>query len=87
MDELLDQDVREWYIEEFPDDDLGYDLYEGLTFDEMRQVLRNGEDFYDWCGCGDSVIRERLFAELADILEVDYDDIYETWLHPNRGRI
>lgn len=47
------------------------DFYGGLV---MKQ------DICDWMGVADSLIRERLFAKLADILEKDYDHVYDLWL-------
>ena len=45
------------------------------------EVLDAYEDVYVYLGEGiDSVIRERIFQELADIAEVDYEYIYDQWL-------
>jgi hypothetical protein len=35
---------------------------------------------YEALGVCDSLVRERVFGELAKIMNVDYDCIYEQWL-------
>lgn len=71
--------IREWYLSEYPDDDLGEEI-EDETFAMLYHTLRGGYDVYDVIGVGDSVIRERLFSKLAELGKVDYDIIYDMWL-------
>ena len=53
-------------------------------------MMSQGYDVYNILGVGDSVIRERVFEELSEILEIDYDVIYQKWLnsdeYANGGR-
>lgn len=74
-----DSPIKDWYIKAFPTDDMG----EGIcgTFKGFLQTLIQGEDIYDYIDVGDSVIRERIFSKLAEMLDVDYDDIYYLWLN------
>lgn len=72
--------IREWYLEAFPTDDLGLEINESATFEGLSDVLTNCEDVYGYIGVGDSLIRERLFWRLSEITEVDYDVIYRQWL-------
>ena len=50
-------------------------------FRTVIEYLLANKDVYDAFGAGDSVIRERIFEKLSEILNVDYDDIYELWLN------
>lgn len=75
-----DQLIKEWYLQEFPTDLCGEDLYDDITFYDAIYALDNGEEFYDFMGVGDSVVRERIFTELAFLMSVDYDFIYDKWL-------
>ena len=75
--------IREYYVENFPTDDLGLELNETPTFSGLlNQLIVNG-DVYRYIGVTDSVIRERLFERLAEELEVSYDYVYDLWLYDN----
>ena len=53
-------------------------------FDELWGRMQDGEDFYEIAsvdGTGfDSAVRENIFSGMSDILDIPYDEIYETWL-------
>ena len=79
---LLQERADLWYKENYKKDDLGEKI-NNVTFADLLKSLEVGKDIYDCIGVGDSVIRERLFEELARRLNVDYDRVYELWL--NKG--
>ena len=62
------------------DDELGEEIDPNITFQSIYDTLNAHEDVYDCLGVGDSIIRERVFEILADILGVNYDDIYYVWI-------
>lgn len=72
--------IKEWYVKEYPTDELGVELDNEITFYDLFVVLDTYKDVYEALGVGDSLIRERVFSKLAKIMEVDYDYIYEQWL-------
>lgn len=72
--------IREWYMKEYPTDELGIEINKDITFEDMFIVLDTYGDVYEALNVGDSIIRERVFSELADLMEVDYDYIYYQWL-------
>ena len=72
--------IKEWYIKEYPDDELGIEINDEITFYDLLGVLDAHKDVYEALSVGDSIIRERVFSKLADILKVDYDYIYYKWL-------
>lgn len=74
--------VRDWYMETYPDDDLGPRLKKDVTMWDVVGLLNAGlgKHFYDLIGVGDSVIRERVFHRISKIVDCDYDDVYFTWL-------
>ena len=63
----LGADIASWYQRNYPTDDLGYRL-SNVTFAELHDALREGRDIYKLIGVGDSLVRERLFEKLAQIL-------------------
>ena len=72
--------IKEYYVENFPTDNLGLELNETPTFPGLlNQLIVNG-DVYRYIGVSDSVIRERLFEKLAKTLNVSYDYVYNLWL-------
>lgn len=73
--------VKEFYVKKYPTDELGQDIDPTITFEDLYNRMKNGEDFYDIVDVSDSVIRERIFEKLAEINNVSYDDIYNLWLY------
>ena len=66
-------------------DDYQLDLINpDITFYELWGRMQDGEDFYEIAsvdGTGfDSAVRENIFSGMSDILDIPYDEIYETWL-------
>ena len=80
-EETLESKVRDWYVSEFEDDDLGKEINPDVTFADVDKDLKN---VYDILGPGDSIIRERVFDKLSQIKGVDYDEIYYGWLGLNK---
>jgi hypothetical protein len=72
--------IREFYLYNYPTDELGLELNETPTFAGLLNQLIVGGDVYRYIGVGDSVIRERLFERLAEELNVKYDYVYNLWL-------
>jgi hypothetical protein len=72
--------VKNWYMETYPTDDLGEEINRKLTFNSLWSEMNAGEDFYDIVGVHDSIVRERIFAKLAEVLKVNYDVVYNKWL-------
>lgn len=76
-----DTKLREWYRLAYPTDSLGEDIRPDVTFMGLYECLRDGHDVYDYFGVGDSVLRERFFEKLAELMGRDYDYVYDWWLH------
>lgn len=75
--------IKEWYIKEFPSDDLGYNLSDDATFSQLNELIESNstESIFDLVGfeC-DTVIRERCFDKLAELTNQTYSDIYNKWV-------
>ena len=76
----LNSSVKEWYLNSFDVDNLGSEISEDITFGDVMRCLEEHNDFYDCIGVGDSVIRERVFEKLAEILNVEPLTVYYQWL-------
>lgn len=81
-----DNNIREWYMRTYPDDELGKILDPKAVFFGTEytlglfDILDARRDVYEYIGACDSVIRERVFTKLAEIMDVDYSYIYTQWL-------
>ena len=78
----MNKHIRAWYMKQFHGDDLGADIRPDITFNSLYKALRAGYGsmIYEFIGVGDSIIRERLFDQLAALLGVDCDIVYDLWL-------
>jgi hypothetical protein len=80
VSKINNNNIREYYLEAFPTDDLGNEINTDATFEGLHNVLNNYEDVYEYIGVGDSIVRERVFEKLADILDCSYDEVYSKWI-------
>lgn len=55
--------IKDWYIKTYPTDELGEEIDEHVTFDEVLTGLKSHKDFYEMIGVYDSIVRERIFDE------------------------
>jgi len=74
-------EIREFYLEKFPHDELGVEINENATWVGLLKELNTNGQVYDYLGVGDSLVRENCFAQLANLIGVDYNEIYYKWLN------
>jgi molybdopterin converting factor small subunit len=72
------KNIKNWYESEFTTDELGKEINPNATFEELKDNLPN---VYDYLDLEDSIVRERVFTELAEIMNVHNDVIYHKWLN------
>lgn len=72
--------IRDWYVQAYPTDDLGLEIDSHITFLDVFDALDHYQDVYQTIGVGDSVIRERVFAQLAKIMGTPYEYVFNQWL-------
>ena len=73
--------IKEYYMDNYPTDELGLELNENATFVGLLNCLYEGNDVYEYIGEGDSLIRERLFEKLAIDTNKPYNYIWDLWLN------
>lgn len=73
--------IKEFYLDKYSSDDMGEEINEGVTFVGLLHTLHSNCCVYTFLGVHDSVIRERVFEELAKQLRVDYNHIYDLWVY------
>ena len=73
--------IKEFYCETFPSDELGVEINETATFTGLYHALHIGNDPYEYIGVSDSIVRERCFEKLAEIIDTSYDYVYDLWLN------
>ena len=82
----LSSSVGSWYVFTFPTDEHGIDIKPQITFGQLNEMIEKGSDMYAEMGTADSVIRERCFEKLAEIMNVEYSGIYDKWLAGNEQK-
>ena len=73
--------IKEFYLNTYPTDELGVELDNKATFAGLVTILFGDMDVYDYIGVYDSLVRERLFSELANQINKSYDYVYNLWLN------
>lgn len=71
--------VREWYTHAHPEDHLGPDIDPLLTFEEVRNVIGEGDGLYTALGVRDTVVREHVIEGLAGHFGYDVEDVRRCW--------
>jgi hypothetical protein len=74
--------IQSWYLNTFLDDAEGVSLKRNVTFEQAYNCLKSKEDFYEFIGVADTIIRERIFEKIAELYEIDYSVVYNQWLLP-----
>lgn len=72
--------IKDFYAKAYPTDDIVEDINKNVTFQEVYDSLSLGKDIYKTIGASDSLVRERVFLELAHKKQVEYGTIYDLWL-------
>ena len=79
-DKAFEDNLKDWYCKEFKSDSIGKELPD-ITFAEVVAMFFNEpEKFEEECCRDDSIVRERIFNQLAKLCKVKYDDFYNIWL-------
>ena len=73
--------IREFYLKSYPLDELGFDINESATFVGLLHVIHTKQNVYQYIGVYDSLIRESIFEELANILGVNYGYVFDLWMN------
>lgn len=77
----MNETIYNWYSRTYPTDDMASEIDRGATFQGLFDTLDFRRDVYAYIGEGiDSIIRERCFSHLAELIDAPYDYIYEQWM-------
>ena len=71
--------IREFYVKNYPTDDLGKGINPKATFAGLLNQLFVGNDVYEYLYVYDSIVRERVFEQLAEELGLGYEYVYKLW--------
>jgi hypothetical protein len=76
---IRDMNIKNYYCESFPTDELGLELDKDATLRGLFICLIDGQDVYEYIGVSDSIVRERLFEKIAEEWDISYDFVYQLW--------
>ena len=74
---VLDQNIKSWYANKYPNDDMGQEIKDDVTFTDVKKALKDHENIYDVLGVDDSVIRERVFNFMN---QFEAQDMHNVWV-------
>ena len=80
IERQMNDKIKNWYMMNHAYDDLAWEMNGKTTFKTLWEGIKQGKDVYRMLGVCDSWIREIVFCELADRLNVKYGEVYNTWL-------
>ena len=72
--------IKKWYVETYPNDELGAFLSDNVSFLNLYHAITNKIDVYSLLNVNDSLTRERVFLKLSQLLNIEYETIYELWI-------
>ena len=68
----MSQNVRDWYLDVFPNERNFINDIPDCSFADLYAALKNYSYADGNCSIGDDVIEDRIFRQLAQILDVPY---------------
>lgn len=77
----LNTSIKKWYIKEYKDDVLGGKLSPNTTFLDIYINLNKGTGATIYKLLANSQIRERVFLKLSELINMDYNYLYNKWLN------
>lgn len=82
----LSVNIKEWYSNEYKTDTLAEIINEDITFYDLFMCMcfrlhSEETDIYSLLNVSDSLIRERIFGKISEILNNDYKIVYNLWLY------
>ena len=80
MTQTIETNLKNWYSETYPTDELGENINPFISFYDVFYALDNYGDIYDLIGESDSLIRERIFEKLCELTGHTYEEVYNQWL-------
>lgn len=76
----MEQKIKEWYALNHPEETYTQYLNGKITFGKLWEGMKKRKDFYRMVGFADSLIRENIFQELANRLNITYKEVQTLWL-------
>lgn len=80
--------VKDYISQEYPTEFQLDRINPDITFGELYRLMRKGEDFYKVASVDgegfDSAVREHIFDGMSEALDIDYDHLYNLFIHPER---
>ena len=74
------KNIKQFYLKNHPTDELGKEINPDATFAGLIETIKSGRNVYDFIGVDDSVVRERLFLKVCEIVDWKYKKLFNLWL-------
>lgn len=79
-DNLKNINIQDIYRQHYPQDKEGLFINNEANLLDLVDAIVKDIDVFSVILFRDSIVRERLFVELSNMLDVNYNVIYDTWL-------
>lgn len=79
-DYQVTMNIKDFYLSNYPSDEVGREINKDANFFGLYNELVNGGQVYEYLHVYDSLVRERLFQEMARLLNKPYSYIYNLWI-------
>lgn len=79
-DNLKNINIQDIYRQHYPQDKEGLFINNEANLLDLADAIVKDIDVFSVILFRDSIVRERLFVELSNMLDVNYNVIYDTWL-------
>lgn len=80
-----DSNIKQWYVSTYPQDEAGQNIAPNVSFQDIVNTMNDNKDFYGVIEVPgsfiDTLVRERIFAQIAELYGVEYNIIYNKWLN------
>lgn len=83
-DRLKCINLKKWYKKRYPSDTMAEQLNAEVNLLDVLDGMIAGRDIYDIIEAIDSLIRERIFRKLSEVMGVSYIIIYSLWLESEK---
>lgn len=67
--------VKDWYISNYPDDELGKELNSKITFHQLMECLKERKNYNSKLRTRDSLIFDRIAGRLCEIYHISGSEI------------
>lgn len=75
--------VKDWYISNYPNDELGKELNSKITFHQLMECLKKRKNYNSKLGTRDSLICDRIAGRICEIYHISGSEVSDIFFMAN----